>query len=1283
MRLVHFTKILAIAGAALILWGCPKDIEEENPKISAEPSSVAIENVAGTSTVSVTANRAWTADLGGADWITVTPASSSAEGTTTTNVTITVKANDGAAREATIKFSTSTVFAAVKVTQAAAEGSETKYTAISALWSEYSSQLTEDKAKVSLPDGIVVKGRVISNIDAATGGNVNNKSMFIEDGTGEYSGICVRFASSDKNVLELGDEVTVAMDGGNISIYGGTVQLTPSGDDKIVKTAAAKEVQAPVSVAYADLMKYQCMYVATPKVQVIDDALSGTMEKNVKVITEAGEYIVMYSGNTSSQTAAWVADKVPQGSGILNGIFIPFYETMEILPQTREDFAGLTGTRFTVAEVEATLTSVEAVRALYGGSSTTINDNVKIEATVTSDASLKVNSAKTVYVQDGTAGNNGVMIYLSKEESNTFAPGDKISASLKGSSITLYNGMYEIAVADDSKVKVISSAPAPVSPVTITVDQLKNENAKWQSMYVKIEGVQVVKDSLGNKMSGNNVLENAAGEQFSMYTRKGSAWADMNVPQGSGAICGVAGVNKYKDNDPVYQILPQKESDWNALTGERFGSSTPEEPVQKKISEIRAMRPASYKDTTIITDDVYVVGTVVTDNNANFSDKAICIQEGAAPNGGLYLYMPAATQQYALGDELKVNLKGSKLVLYYGTLEAIMPSVDKVVKTGTANSPKEPVVINIGQLNGGTYESMYVEIDGVQVIDDDLEKTMAKTTRCETTAGDTVIMYNQKYADWKDEKVPQGSGNLKGVVSINNSKNQVIPQKESDWNALTGERFTPSAGGGATVGTTLFAQDFDWIKSVYPSNISAYGWPTNKNDGSTYNEIEITAESVGTDNYAAFQQYFSAASAAYARAEGWVKLGNSGNRGYLTTVPFSSLGTSTADVLVTFNAALYATYNANVDNGDDVHDFQITVYNGGTINGSDSADVTVSNFFSFMKYGVVINGANAATTVRFGNGNAKKERYYIDDIKAVVVEAGTTAPDPAAVELPVTYNVKAVASGDIAAGGAVSEYQLRADKGWSLSVDSDWLGITAVTISGGTDVGGMGKVHSGSFAGSSIASVINDNGLPYSVFFFAGANKGAARTATVTLKYDDGSVITSFAVTQAAGSDATADIPDYTNDLYFPTEGSSSYYDDLLYMDGNTSVPYNCLKMGTSKKYGTVLSDPLGFTGDATLTFYCGSWNGKPDASLKISDGSGSGAKFEGGESYTITAKGAVDGFAGSEPYGSETAIKLTSDNLYTVKLTGVTEKTVLKFETVEGTTKNQRVIILGVQLNR
>jgi hypothetical protein len=104
------------------------------------------------------------------------------------------------------------------------------------------------------------------------------------------------------------------------------------------------------------------------------------------------------------------------------------------------------------------------------------------------------------------------------------------------------------------------------------------------------------------------------------------------------------------------------------------------------------------------------------------------------------------------------------------------------------------------------YEGQYVAIEGVQVADADLSNTFVMggahtSINMEDASGNKFVVFSSKYATYGATAVPQGSGTIKGISSINNGNMQIIFCQTSDFAGLTGTRFdgtevTPPAGGG-------------------------------------------------------------------------------------------------------------------------------------------------------------------------------------------------------------------------------------------------------------------------------------------------------------------------------------------------------------------------------------------------------------------------------------------------------------------------------------------------------
>ena len=70
----------------------------------------------------------------------------------------------------------------------------------------------------------------------------------------------------------------------------------------------------------------------------------------------------------------------------------------------------------------------------------------------------------------------------------------------------------------------------------------------------------------------------------------------------------------------------------------------------------------------------------------------------------------------------------------------------------------------------------------------------------ENADGKNFVVFSSRYATYGATAVPQGSGTIKGISSINNGNMQIIFAQSSDYAGLTGTRFdgtevTPPAGG--------------------------------------------------------------------------------------------------------------------------------------------------------------------------------------------------------------------------------------------------------------------------------------------------------------------------------------------------------------------------------------------------------------------------------------------------------------------------------------------------------
>ena len=197
-----------------------------------------------------------------------------------------------------------------------------------------------------------------------------------------------------------------------------------------------------------------------------------------------------------------------------------------------------------------------------------------------------------------------------------------------------------------------------------------------------------------------------------------------------------------------------------------------------------------------------IEGVVISNMDLNnlTSKKGMYIQDETA---GLQFYL-AANHTFAFGDKVRVDVSGVTVGQYNGAVQVSGLALDKITKISSGNTVT-PKTVTMADFLANKYEGQYIAIEGVQVADADLSKTFvmggAHTSISMGDAnGNSFVIFSSKYATYGTQTVPQGSGTIKGISSINNGNMQIIFAQNSDFAGLTGTRFdgtevTPPAGG--------------------------------------------------------------------------------------------------------------------------------------------------------------------------------------------------------------------------------------------------------------------------------------------------------------------------------------------------------------------------------------------------------------------------------------------------------------------------------------------------------
>ncbi len=315
-------------------------------------------------------------------------------------------------------------------------------------------------------------------------------------------------------------------------------------------------------------------------------------------------------------------------------------------------------------------------------------------------------------------------------------------------------------------------------------------------------GEEPVADSLSldktqvtfNASPGDQTIQVSANCPWSVAVTEGSTWLSVSPRQGegNGTLTLSAQANTGADRTAALKVYSaDKEVRITVLQKEQ-------EILNWSLSQVRAL----YKGTDVkVTEKVVVKATVIsnylhTDNgglNNYTSMKAIVVSDGEA---GIQLYCAENNTTFKPGDQVEIQLMGQTLSVYNkGPLQVNGIPLSNITKTGTETVLAKE--ITAAQLVTGAFESMYVAIPGVQVTDEDLNKTFVVAS-AHTSIGMTAQtkenfdIFSSKYSSFKDVVVPSGSGVLKGIASVYDGRYQISFAKVSDWEGLTGERFYTS-----------------------------------------------------------------------------------------------------------------------------------------------------------------------------------------------------------------------------------------------------------------------------------------------------------------------------------------------------------------------------------------------------------------------------------------------------------------------------------------------------------
>ena len=369
----------------------------------------------------------------------------------------------------------------------------------------------------------------------------------------------------------------------------------------------------------------------------------------------------------------------------------------------------------------------------------------------------------------------------------------------------------------------------------------------------------------------------------------------------------------------------------------------PEPPIQDlpigtiyTIGEILDLEPG-----TVFTEDASVYGIITADEQSGNLYKAAFMQDRAT-GAAIELYLNAVSG-VRIGDSVRVYLKDVTYSVYNNLPQLSNFEADGHIVILANNKPIEPEVTTIADVNAGNHLAQLIRLENVRFTE---QNTFAdpttygnRTLADPTDYSQTVIVRTSNYANFANDSLPQGTGNLTAIATVYNNTWQLVLRSARE---LDFDGYVPGGDNGLP-----YYQDF----------ASSFG---------TYTTYDVAGPQSWEIDYST------------AKMTGYANSTNYANEDWLISAKFSLENVSSASLTMTY----IARYFNNLDS-----DITLQVSSDYT-----SGDPTLANWTQVPA--TWISGSNwndfVSTTVDLSQFVGQKVcvavKYLSDDQKAGTIE---------------------------------------------------------------------------------------------------------------------------------------------------------------------------------------------------------------------------------------------------------------------------------------------------------
>lgn len=415
-----------------------------------------------------------------------------------------------------------------------------------------------------------------------------------------------------------------------------------------------------------------------------------------------------------------------------------------------------------------------------------------------------------IYIQDETG---GIKLALgSSAMYATYPIGSHIAMTVNGLKLGEAVGNLSVGVDSNRKTGAGEEYENDRIPLPIVQQVVKCDGVKKALMPKEIKITDVNKDLIGTLVLIKDVQfvspsetwadphkDKKSGESRSIQDKEGntivvrnsdySVFAGQKLPNGSGDLMAI--VTYFRSTKQLVVSSPA-DAKFDKPRFEVGGNDKPAPSVTKTLSEIMALymdKPVTLPDNT-----VFEAVVISSDKDGNFY-RDLYMQDEQGHGISIKIDRKKIYETYPIGTKLVVDASGLTLGrdnnrLSIGTAGSgnyqtafveWKDFTDKAFKTGTKEVA--PKVITIAEITPSMWNT-YIEIKGLTAVEGGQKKWVegGKDTNSTFTdeAGNKIVVRSNKFVPYKDNLLPTGKVNIKGVLSGFNTTNQIFLNSISD-----------------------------------------------------------------------------------------------------------------------------------------------------------------------------------------------------------------------------------------------------------------------------------------------------------------------------------------------------------------------------------------------------------------------------------------------------------------------------------------------------------------------